>query len=81
MSDTPRFSIVIPTYNRATSIMETLDSCFAQKFLNLEIVVVDDGSSDDSLSVLNGVTHNRTLARQRLAIPACKKPLVNTLRF
>lgn len=43
----PTFSIVIPVYNRAASIMPTLRSCFDQTFQDFEIVVVDDGSTDD----------------------------------
>lgn len=57
----PRFSIVIPTYNRADSVLETLDSCFAQNFTEFEIIVVDDGSSDDTLSVLEAVSDPRLI--------------------
>ena len=59
MSDQPRYSIVIPTYNRASSVEETLSSCFAQSFENIEIVVVDDGSSDNTLDVLNAIEDPR----------------------
>ena len=48
----PRFSIVIPTYNRSTSVLDTLQSCFTQQFSDFEIVVVDDGSTDDTREVL-----------------------------
>jgi len=49
MSDTPRFSIIVPTYNREHSVQHTLAGCFAQTFGDFEIVVVDDGSSDATL--------------------------------
>lgn len=39
-------SIIIPTYNRADLIGETLDSIIAQTYLNWECIVVDDGSTD-----------------------------------
>lgn len=39
-------SIIIPTYNRADLIGETLDSLMAQTYLNWECIVVDDGSTD-----------------------------------
>lgn len=45
-------SIIIPTYNRAHLIGETLDSLLAQTYTNWECIVVDDGSTDNTLSVL-----------------------------
>jgi glycosyltransferase involved in cell wall biosynthesis len=51
--NTPLVSIIIPTYNRATRIVATLDSIFNQIYQNIEVIVVDDGSTDDTDSVLN----------------------------
>jgi glycosyltransferase involved in cell wall biosynthesis len=44
-------SVVIPCYNAGSWLREAIDSCLAQTYPNLEIIVVDDGSSDDSLSI------------------------------
>jgi len=44
----PLFSIVIPTYNRATLLLSAVDSVLAQKFDNYEVIIVDDGSSDNT---------------------------------
>lgn len=41
-------SIIIPTYNRAALIAETLDSIIRQTYDNWECIIVDDGSSDDT---------------------------------
>lgn len=47
-SNTPFFSIVIPTYNRAKILPETLSSIAQQTFENWECIVVDDGSTDNT---------------------------------
>jgi hypothetical protein len=48
----PRFSVVIPTYNRATLLNEALASVFGQRFTDFEVIVVDDGSTDQTADVL-----------------------------
>ena len=48
----PKVSIIIPSYNSAQYIVETLQSVFAQTYKNYEIIVVDDGSIDNTKEVL-----------------------------
>lgn len=48
----PSVSVVIPTYNRARTIGKAIDSVLAQTFKDLEVIVVDDGSKDDTAEVL-----------------------------
>ncbi len=48
----PRVSVIIPTYNRAALLCETLDSVYAQTCRDYEIIVVDDGSTDDTFDRL-----------------------------
>ncbi len=45
-------SIIIPVYNRAHLIAETLDSILLQTYSNWECIIVDDGSTDDTIDVL-----------------------------
>ena len=50
--NSPLVSIIIPTYNRAHLIGETLDSIIAQTYENWECIVVDDGSRDETDRVM-----------------------------
>ncbi|WP_338733326.1 glycosyltransferase family 2 protein [Mangrovimonas cancribranchiae] len=56
MPDHPLVSIIIPTYNRAHLIGETLDSVLVQTYQNWECIVVDDGSTDNTEDVLKQYT-------------------------
>lgn len=47
MSAQPLVSIVIPVYNGGVWLQEAIDSALAQTWLNIEVLVVDDGSTDD----------------------------------
>lgn len=48
----PYFSIVVPTYNRANLIGFTLDSLLAQEFPAFEVLIIDDGSKDNTVEVV-----------------------------
>lgn len=48
----PLVSVVIPTHNRASLLQRAVDSVLSQSYGNLELIVVDDASSDDTPSVV-----------------------------
>ena len=52
MTEAPPVSIVMPCYNCKNYVEEAIESCVAQDYDNLEIVVIDDGSTDGSLDIV-----------------------------
>jgi len=52
MSDTPTVSIITPTYNRAKFIKDAIDSVLDQSFSDWELLIVDDGSTDNTSELL-----------------------------
>lgn len=49
----PIISIVMPAYNGERTILETLNSLQEQTFSDFEIIVINDGSTDSTLEILN----------------------------
>ena len=54
-----RFSVVIPLYNKANYVLKTIECVLNQTFFDFEIIVVNDGSTDNSLSVVNEINDDR----------------------
>jgi glycosyltransferase involved in cell wall biosynthesis len=55
--DKPRFSVIIPTYNRAGFILLALNSVLKQEFNDFEVIIIDDGSTDSTQQILSAVTN------------------------
>ncbi|WP_431158317.1 glycosyltransferase family 2 protein [Winogradskyella poriferorum] len=54
----PLISIIIPTYNREKLLIETLDSILLQTYENWECIIIDDGSTDNSETIITTYTDN-----------------------
>lgn len=50
----PRLTVIIPAYNRAHLLQGAIDSVLSQEFRDFELLIIDDGSTDDTASVVAG---------------------------
>ncbi len=55
----PRVSVVIPLYNKPESVLAAVQSVLRQSYADFELIVVDDGSTDSSPSVVTGIEDRR----------------------
>ena len=55
----PLVSIIMATYNRAKTIERAINSVLNQSYTNLELIIIDDGSSDNTSSILMRYTDPR----------------------
>lgn len=68
MSDSskePFFSVIIPTYNRAALILDTIKTVIAQEYQNFEIIVVDDGSTDNTEEIIKAYNHPKIIYHRK----------------
>ncbi len=61
-SNSPKISVIVPTYNRAYQLKETLCSVLTQTYQDFELIVVDDGSIDDTSKVVKEFPRVKYLA-------------------
>src|SRR5271157_202499 len=68
MNKTPKISIILPTYNRGSTLKECLDSVINQSYTNWELIILDDCSTDNTVDVI------RSYAQQNLQIKGVSHP-------
>jgi glycosyltransferase involved in cell wall biosynthesis len=72
-TDRPLVSVVIPTYNREGIIRDTIEDVFRQTYANIELIIVDDGSTDATLSILESYGDRIRWLTQENAGPAAAR--------
>lgn len=78
MTNTPLVSVVIPTYNRAHVLHKAIDSVLNQTFTDFEIIVVNDGSTDNTTELLNRYGHRiRRIYQDNSGVSAARNAGIN----
>ena len=75
----PLISVIVPVYNASKFLVKCINSISNQEYKNLEIIAIDDGSQDDSLSVLKALANkddriivlNKKNKKKRLPYCSC----------
>ena len=52
-TEAPLISVIVPNYNHSKFLIERLDSVFNQTYQNFEVILLDDASTDTSVSILD----------------------------
>lgn len=73
MTDVPLVSVVIPAWNSASTLPRTIGSVLAQTWMQRELIVVDDGSSDDTMALLVSYGDQLRAVRQANAGPSAAR--------
>jgi glycosyltransferase involved in cell wall biosynthesis len=69
----PNISVIIPTYNRVDFLKKAIDSVFSQTYKDFELIVVDDGSTDETKDLIKRYSHKIKYIYQANQGPAASR--------
>src|SRR5258707_1636701 len=69
----PLVSAIVATYNRADVVSQAIESILGQTYENLEVIIVDDGSTDGTVEVLERFGSRLRILRQQNAGPSAAR--------
>lgn len=61
MANSPIFTVIVPTYNRGTLLKRAVDSILVQTFKEFELIIVDDGSTDNTEKIIDSYEDDRII--------------------
>jgi glycosyltransferase involved in cell wall biosynthesis len=74
----PKFSVIIPTYNRGEFVVKAVESVINQTFKDVEILVIDDGSTDNTRTILKPYAHIvRYFYQENMGVSAARNTGIN----
>lgn len=57
----PRISVILPVYNGAADLKKAIDSILAQTFIDFELIIINDGSTDESANIIDSINDQRVI--------------------
>ena len=75
-----KISVLMPSYNDAESIIETLDSLIAQTYKDWQLIIIDDGSSDNTKEVVASYKRKKDLNNQIQYIKQTNQDQLNAIK-
>jgi len=72
LASQPLVSVIIPIYNGEKFLQSTLESVFAQTYSNIEVIVVDDGSTDNSSSIAKSFPDVRYIGQKNMGVSTAR---------
>src|SRR5688500_924354 len=76
----PLVSVIIPVYNGARFLRAALESVFAQTYRPIEVIVVDDGSADDSGVIAQSFPEVRYIRQENQGVAAARNNAIEAAR-
>lgn len=81
MCNKPLISIITASYNYENYIQETIESVINQTYTNWELIIVDDGSSDNSVEIIKSYCRKDSRIKLYQHLEGCNKGLAETLKL